>query len=109
MWFAALLFMGLICLLKRPFGGSFVLTLLVLFTCSLLLFFAIRQYRCGIGDAYVMAIAMMYGVSPCIMATFFQTIIISICGQHTRGIHLKLFSTQLVQFAGVGLCFSFHL
>jgi diguanylate cyclase (GGDEF)-like protein/putative nucleotidyltransferase with HDIG domain len=52
-----------------------VLALLV-FPCSLLL--PSVNTAVGIGDAYIMAIGMMYGVAPCIIVTSCQTLLISL-------------------------------
>ena len=72
-------------LARSPFNsGCFVLTLLVAVDGLFYLFLPSVNTLVGIGDAYVMAIAMMYGVFPCIIATFLQTLIISICGQRPK-------------------------
>lgn len=58
--------------------GWLVLTAYALATVIFFLRLPSVNATIGIGDAYIMAIAMMYGVSPCIAATFFHTILISI-------------------------------
>jgi diguanylate cyclase (GGDEF)-like protein/putative nucleotidyltransferase with HDIG domain len=61
-----------------------VLTLLVIITVPFSLFLESVSSAVGIGDAYIMAIAMIYGVAPCILATFCQSFIISLFGQRQR-------------------------
>jgi diguanylate cyclase (GGDEF)-like protein/putative nucleotidyltransferase with HDIG domain len=53
----------------------FVLTLL---TIPFFLFFRSANATLFIGDAFIMAIAMIYGVAPCLAATFSNTLLISI-------------------------------
>jgi diguanylate cyclase (GGDEF)-like protein/putative nucleotidyltransferase with HDIG domain len=65
-------------------NGWLVLALLVLFTVPFSLFLPSVSSVVGIGDAYAMAIAMMYGVSPCVIVTFIQTFFISLFGQRKR-------------------------
>ncbi len=55
-----------------------ILAGLTLATVPFLLFLPSANAIIGIGDAYIMAIAMMYGVAPCIVATFGHTLTISI-------------------------------
>ncbi len=110
--FAAIAFVwALYDLLKGPvFGGSFVLTLLVVLSVPFYLYLPSVSTVVGIGDAYVMAIAMMYGVSPCIMATFFQTIIISICGQHPKRYSYKIIFNTASSICGAWVYASvYHL
>ncbi len=64
--------------------GWIVLLVLVLFTVPLYLFLPSVDTLIGIGDAYIMAIAMMYGVAPCIVATFCQTLIISVYAKRSK-------------------------
>src|SRR3990172_12964877 len=59
-------------------SGWIVLTVLAVLTVPFFLFLPSVNATIGIGDAYIMAIAMMYGVSPCIITTLCHTIIASI-------------------------------
>jgi diguanylate cyclase (GGDEF)-like protein/putative nucleotidyltransferase with HDIG domain len=59
-------------------SGWIVLTLFILLTVPFYLFLPSANAMISIADAYIMAIAMMYGVAPCVMSTFFHTLAISI-------------------------------
>jgi len=53
-----------------------------------------------VGDAYIMAIAMMYGVAPCVAATFLHTLLISVFRQGPRFyIHKAVFNTSSTMIA----------
>jgi diguanylate cyclase (GGDEF)-like protein/putative nucleotidyltransferase with HDIG domain len=58
--------------------GWVVLALFVLLTVPFFLIMPSVSAAVSIGDAYIMAIAMIYGVSPCIMATFLHTLALSL-------------------------------
>ena len=110
--FAALAFAwALIALLRGPInGGSFILILLVLISVPFYLYLPSVSTVVGIGDAYVMAIAMMYGVPPCIIATFLQTVILSVCGQHPKRYSYKTFFNTASSICGAWLYASiYHL
>lgn len=83
--------------------GWIVLTLLVLLTVPFYLFVPSINTIVGIGDAYVMAIAMMYGIAPCIAATFLQTLIISICGQKPKRYAYKVVFNTASSICGAAL------
>ena len=55
-----------------------VLTVLAVLTVPFFLFLPSVNSIIGIGDAYIMAIAMLEGTSPCVIATLFHTITASI-------------------------------
>jgi diguanylate cyclase (GGDEF)-like protein/putative nucleotidyltransferase with HDIG domain len=55
-----------------------ILFCLTLFTIPFFLFFRSANATLFIGDAFIMAIAMMYGAAPCLAATFCNTLLISI-------------------------------
>ncbi len=59
-------------------NGWLVLAILVIISIPLYLYLPSVETLIGIGDAYIMAIAMMYGVAPCIVATLCQTLPISV-------------------------------
>ncbi len=72
-------------LLTNPHdNGWIVLTILVVITLPLYLFLPSVDTLIGIGDAYIMAIAMMYGVAPCIVATLLQTLPISVFAKRPK-------------------------
>ena len=98
-------------LFHSPFNsGCFVLTLLVTVDVYFYLFLPSVETLVGIGDAYVMAIAMMYGVSPCIIATFLQTLIISLVGQRPKRYTYKIFFNTASSICGCWLYASvYHL
>lgn len=68
--------------------GWLVLTGLVLATVPFFLFLPSVNATIGIGDSCIMAIAMLYGVSPCVIATFCHTVITSIFARRRPSIHL---------------------
>jgi len=71
-----------------------VLFVLVILTVPFSLFLESVNSAVGIGDAYIMAIAMIYGIAPCIITTFCQSFIISLFGQrHRRYTHRIVFNT----------------
>jgi len=51
-----------------------ILTVLAVLTVPFFLFLPSVNSIIGIGDAYIMAIAMLYGPAPCVLATFFHTL-----------------------------------
>jgi diguanylate cyclase (GGDEF)-like protein len=61
-----------------------ILAALALFTVPLFVFLETANATISIGDAYLMAIAMMYGVAPCLAATFFHTLLISIFARRPK-------------------------
>ena len=65
-------------------SGWIVLTVLTLLTVRFFLYLPSVNATIAIGDAYIMAIAMMYGIAPCVAATFFQTLILSIFAKRPR-------------------------
>ena len=66
-------------LLSRFYESSWiVLTLFVLLTVPFFLLLPSVSAAISIGDAYIMAIAMIYGVAPCIVATFLYTLALSL-------------------------------
>lgn len=64
--------------------GWLVLTALALITIPAYCFSPSVSTLIGIGDAYIMAIGMIYGVAPCIVATFLQSLIISVVAQKPK-------------------------
>ncbi len=62
--------------------GWLVLTFLAILTVPFFLFLPSVNATIGIGDSYLIAIAMLYGVSPCIIATFCHTVIASVFGRN---------------------------
>jgi len=72
-----------------------VLTLLTLLTVVGFQYFRSDNTIVGIGDAFIMAIAMLHGVAPCIIATFLHTIIICIVIRNPRiPIYKIIFNTS---------------
>ena len=61
-----------------------ILTILTLITVLCFQYLPSASVTITIGDAYIMAIAMMYGVDPCIVATFCHTTLISIFARKPR-------------------------
>ena len=58
--------------------GWIVLYVLTLLTIPFFLFYRSVNTITSIGDAFIMAIAMIYGVAPCLATTFTNTLLISI-------------------------------
>jgi diguanylate cyclase (GGDEF)-like protein/putative nucleotidyltransferase with HDIG domain len=58
--------------------GWLILAALALFSIPLYVLLKSANATITIGDAYIMAIAMMYGVAPCLAATFCHTLLISL-------------------------------
>jgi diguanylate cyclase (GGDEF)-like protein/putative nucleotidyltransferase with HDIG domain len=78
-------------LLSKPYeSGWVVLTLFVLLTVPFFLLLPSGSAAISIGDAYIMAIAMIYGVAPCIIATFLNTFALSIA-KRPRAYTYKIF------------------
>jgi diguanylate cyclase (GGDEF)-like protein/putative nucleotidyltransferase with HDIG domain len=48
----------------------------------------------GIGDAFIMSIAMIYGVAPCVIATFLHTVALSISKQPRKHFYKVLFNVS---------------
>ncbi len=71
-------------LATTPYNGWLVLALLAFATVPFFLFLPSFSATITIGDAYIMAIAMMYGVAPCIMATFICILLISVFAQRPK-------------------------
>ena len=67
-----------------------VITVLVIFTVPFSLLLPSVSTAVGIGDTYIMAIGMMYGVSPCIVATGCQTLCISIFAKRPQKYPYKI-------------------
>jgi diguanylate cyclase (GGDEF)-like protein/putative nucleotidyltransferase with HDIG domain len=87
-----------------PDNGWIVLTVLVVFfTVPFSLFLESVSTAVGIGDAYIMAIGMMYGVAPCIFATFCQSFLISLFGQRTRRYVYRIFFNTASTVCGAWL------
>lgn len=61
-----------------------ILTGFALITVPFFLLFPSFNVAITVGDAYIMAIAMMYGVAPCVVATLLYTLIISLLSQKPR-------------------------
>jgi diguanylate cyclase (GGDEF)-like protein/putative nucleotidyltransferase with HDIG domain len=74
-------------LATHPYNGWLILALLAIATVPFFLFLPSFSATITIGDAYIMAIAMMYGVAPCIMATFLCIVSISVFAQRPK-IHI---------------------
>ncbi len=69
-------------LLSQPHeSGWIVLFLVVLLTVPFCLLLPSVNMAVGIGDAFIMAIAMIYGTAPCIIATLFHTLALSFSKQ----------------------------
>jgi diguanylate cyclase (GGDEF)-like protein/putative nucleotidyltransferase with HDIG domain len=64
--------------------GWLILAALALSTIPLFVFLESANATITIGDAYIMAIAMMYGVAPCLAATFCHTLLISILASRPK-------------------------
>jgi diguanylate cyclase (GGDEF)-like protein len=58
-------------------SGWIVFSVLIIFTIPFYLFMPSVSTMVGIGDAYIMAIAMISGTAPCVIITFAQTFLIS--------------------------------
>ncbi len=72
-------------LLSTPYdGGWIVLTLLTLVTVPAFLLLPSSNASITVGDAYIMAIAMIYGIAPCILATLAHTFLISVLAQRPK-------------------------
>jgi diguanylate cyclase (GGDEF)-like protein/putative nucleotidyltransferase with HDIG domain len=72
-------------LLANPHSNLWIaLTVLALATVPLCFLIPSFSATITIGDAYIMAIAMMYGISPCIIATFLHIFFISIFAQRPK-------------------------
>jgi diguanylate cyclase (GGDEF)-like protein/putative nucleotidyltransferase with HDIG domain len=65
-----------------------VLTVLAVLTVPFFLLLPSANSIIGIGDAYIMAISMMAGTSPCVIATFLHTILASILVRKRPKIYL---------------------
>ena len=74
-------------LATKPYNGWLILAILALATVPFFLFLPSFSATITIGDAYIMAIAMMYGIAPCIMATFICIFSISVFAQRPK-IHI---------------------
>jgi diguanylate cyclase (GGDEF)-like protein/putative nucleotidyltransferase with HDIG domain len=61
-----------------------ILGALALFTVPLYVLLESANATITIGDAYILAIAMMYGVPPCIAATFCHTLLISLFARRPK-------------------------
>jgi len=61
---------------------------------SIFFFLHLPHFKAAItvGDSYIMAIAMMYGVAPCVVATFLYILIISIASQKKVSTHRVVFN-----------------
>jgi diguanylate cyclase (GGDEF)-like protein/putative nucleotidyltransferase with HDIG domain len=75
-------------------SGWIVLTLFVLLTVPFFLLLPSAGMAVGIGDAYIMSIAMLYGVTPCIIATFLHTLALSVLKQPHTYIYKVLFNVS---------------
>jgi diguanylate cyclase (GGDEF)-like protein/putative nucleotidyltransferase with HDIG domain len=64
--------------------GWWILATLTLITVRFFLYLPSANATIGIGDAYIMAIAMMYGVAPCVITTLLHTLIISLFAKRPR-------------------------
>ncbi len=69
---------------QNKIAGYVVLIILALLTSPFFHFYASAKASITIGDAYIMAIAMMYGTPPCLAATFLHTLVISIFAQKPK-------------------------
>jgi diguanylate cyclase (GGDEF)-like protein/putative nucleotidyltransferase with HDIG domain len=65
-------------------NGWLILAALALFTIPFFVFLESASATMTIGDAYIMAIAMMYGVVPCLAATFCHTLLTSILASRPK-------------------------
>ncbi len=81
-------------------SGWIVLTVLAILTVPFFLFLPSVNATIGIGDAYIMAIAMMYGVAPCVVATLCHTVIASIVGPRRT----KVYAHRVVYNASSLVC-----
>ena len=72
-------------LLTVPYNsGWIVLTFLALLTVPFFQLLPSAKATISIGDTYIMAIAMLFGVAPCIAATFCHTLLISVFAQRPK-------------------------
>jgi hypothetical protein len=70
---------------SKPYNsGWIVLMILALVTVPFFLHLPSFKASITVGDAYIMAIAMMYGIAPCIVATFCHTLLISVRAQRPK-------------------------
>jgi diguanylate cyclase (GGDEF)-like protein/putative nucleotidyltransferase with HDIG domain len=76
-------------------NGWIVLTILTVITVPFFLLLPSVNATVGIGDAYIMAISMIYGVAPCIVATFLHIFFLSIFSKKPRiRAHQVFFNTS---------------
>src|SRR5262245_46095998 len=59
---------------RPPESGWLVLTLLSVLTVPFFLLLPSVSTIINIGDAYIMSVSMIYGISPCIVATLCHTL-----------------------------------
>src|SRR5690606_4273294 len=64
-----------------------ILAGLALATIPFFLFFPSKNATVSIGDTYIMAIAMMYGIAPCLITTFCHTLLTSIFAPRPERVH----------------------
>jgi diguanylate cyclase (GGDEF)-like protein/putative nucleotidyltransferase with HDIG domain len=83
--------------------GWLVLTVLAILTVPFFLFLPSVNATIGIGDSYLIAIAMLYGASPCIIATFCHTVIASVFGRNRP----KVYAYRVVFNVSSLVCGSF--
>jgi diguanylate cyclase (GGDEF)-like protein len=75
-------------------SGLYLLVVLLAFTLPFYLFLPSVNTAVGIGDAYIMAIAMIYGVAPCVVVTCVQTLFISLFARRAkRYLYRTIFNT----------------
>jgi diguanylate cyclase (GGDEF)-like protein len=75
-------------------SGWFVLALLTVVTIPAFLLLPSFNASITVGDAYIMAIGMMYGIGPCILTTFLHTFFISVWAQRPKKYaHRVVFNT----------------
>jgi diguanylate cyclase (GGDEF)-like protein/putative nucleotidyltransferase with HDIG domain len=64
--------------------GFVLLAVFALFTIVIFLSLPHLKAAITVGDSYIMAIAMMYGLAPCVVATFIYILIVSIVSQKSQ-------------------------
>jgi diguanylate cyclase (GGDEF)-like protein/putative nucleotidyltransferase with HDIG domain len=73
----------------------FGLAILALITIPAFLFVPSANTTLSVGDTYIMAIAMIYGIAPCIAATFFHVLLTSILAPRPKvHIYRVIFNTS---------------
>lgn len=88
-----------LCVHSYDFGWVIITVIIILTVPLFKLFLPSENTLIGISDAYLMAIAMIYGVAPCIVATILHTLAVTLINRPKVRTYRLIFNASMMTFS----------